>query len=655
MILSTLTLTNYGVYSQKQSIDLAPPSSERPIVLIGGLNGAGKTSILTAIQIALFGKRIMRVSHDSGSYSRLLASFVNKQEAGPTSVDLTFHVYNLGEQDTYRICRSWRMHSGGRVSEDLVAWKNGHFDEELSSTWNDFIDSLLPASIAHLFFFDGEKVAEIAHAEGARQLLSTGVQSLLGIDLLEQLDEDLANLISKKAKTQNANSNHQRLVHLENDIAELERQLTRFNEDLAAHYESLKEKQGALESVEIRFRETGAHIFLERKEIEKELAGAQKYLAEIHEELAELAAGALPLALVSDLLENVREQDVREQSAQKASAVLDVLEERDSQLLALLSEAPSDIKERVEAFIANDKVQRSLSARAEAYLNLTPEGRTQLDELDSLLAREKAEARRLIEVEEAAQLRVLNAERRLQMVPPGETVQAVIQEREGVLSSLRLEEAAIAALSKKIEQYKAVADYRGVERERVLRLVSSLQAEDTVDARIVRYAQKARERVMRFSEMVLKRALSQLEDLILDSLQQLLRKKNLVCGITIDSSDYSMLVTDGAGVTKPIDSLSAGERQLVIVSILWGLGRASGRPLPLIIDTPLGRLDSKHRNNLLDNYFPAASHQTIMLTTDTEVTEHDYELLSPFIGLTYVLTFDDEQGRTIVTPGYFWS
>jgi DNA sulfur modification protein DndD len=90
------------------------------------------------------------------------------------------------------------------------------------------------------------------------------------------------------------------------------------------------------------------------------------------------------------------------------------------------------------------------------------------------------------------------------------------------------------------------------------------------------------------------------------------------------------------------------------VSLLWGLARASGRPLPAVIDTPLGRLDASHRYKLIERYFPYASHQVLLLSTDEEIDEHYFEKLKPWVGHAYHLEFDDTEGSTEVKPGYFW-
>jgi DNA sulfur modification protein DndD len=104
----------------------------------------------------------------------------------------------------------------------------------------------------------------------------------------------------------------------------------------------------------------------------------------------------------------------------------------------------------------------------------------------------------------------------------------------------------------------------------------------------------------------------------------------------------------------PKAELSSGEKQIYAIAMLWGLARTSGRPLPVIIDTPLGRLDSEHRANLCQNYFPNASHQVILLSTDTEVDRPLFDNLRDHISHAYSLNYDPADACTRVTEGYFW-
>ena len=89
--------------------------------------------------------------------------------------------------------------------------------------------------------------------------------------------------------------------------------------------------------------------------------------------------------------------------------------------------------------------------------------------------------------------------------------------------------------------------------------------------------------------------------------------------------------------------------------MLWALARASGRPLPMIVDTPLARLDSAHRKLLLEHYFPRASHQILLLSTDTEIDQAAFGELRPYVAHAYRLEFDFTEAATAISRGYFWT
>src|SRR5205085_7035875 len=165
---------------------------------------------------------------------------------------------------------------------------------------------------------------------------------------------------------------------------------------------------------------------------------------------------------------------------------------------------------------------------------------------------------------------------------------------------------------------------------------------------------RVKQTLQKFRVAVVERHVGRIERLILESFRQLLRKKSLISALHIDPQKFSLELLGADGQAISPDRLSAGERQLLAVSMLWGLARASGRPLPTVIDTPLGRLDATHRINLVERYFPYASHQVLLLSTDEEIDEEHYKTLKPSIGHTYKLEYDDAKGVTSVKPGYFW-
>jgi DNA sulfur modification protein DndD len=153
---------------------------------------------------------------------------------------------------------------------------------------------------------------------------------------------------------------------------------------------------------------------------------------------------------------------------------------------------------------------------------------------------------------------------------------------------------------------------------------------------------------------LLKRKIAQIEETVSNCFNSLCRKKDTVRKVKINAKNFSVSLFDKTDQAIPKEQLSAGEKQIYAISMLWALAKTSGRPLPVIIDTPLARLDSDHRRLLINNYFPEASHQTMILSTDTEVDQSYFSELKRGIAHAYRLEFDPQESCTKVFPGYFW-
>ena len=140
---------------------------------------------------------------------------------------------------------------------------------------------------------------------------------------------------------------------------------------------------------------------------------------------------------------------------------------------------------------------------------------------------------------------------------------------------------------------------------------------------------------------------------ITDCYKQLANKSNMIDNIRMDYETLDISYYNGQGLEVAKESLSAGEKQLTVISILWALAICSGKKLPVIIDTPLSRMDSQHRTALITTYFPQASEQTIILSTDSEIDRTYYELMKKDIGDEFTLEYEDEVGSTRILRGYF--
>jgi DNA sulfur modification protein DndD len=181
---------------------------------------------------------------------------------------------------------------------------------------------------------------------------------------------------------------------------------------------------------------------------------------------------------------------------------------------------------------------------------------------------------------------------------------------------------------------------------------SALSADD--DRRLIEHVDRITVTLSALRRAATAKHLNRIADLVLESLRQLLRKESLVTAMRIDAETCTVELSGQDGHPLAAADLSAGERQLLAVALLWGLARSTGQPLPVIIDTPLGRLDASHRQHLIERYFPHASHQVILLSTDTEVDTGALSSLRRSVGHAYRLCHDDESGGSAVEPGYFW-
>ncbi len=194
--------------------------------------------------------------------------------------------------------------------------------------------------------------------------------------------------------------------------------------------------------------------------------------------------------------------------------------------------------------------------------------------------------------------------------------------------------AAASEFSKYVEAYLSTAELR-----------------DSTD-RTIKYSNIALNVLSNYKIELQKRKTDILAKTITTCYKKLANKKNLIRKIVMDpeSLDLTYLSDDEKEVPK--DSLSAGEKQLMVVSILWALGICSKKKLPVIIDTPLSRLDSLHRTALIKTYFPNASEQTIILSTDSEVDANYYQIMKENISDEFTLKYDESTRSTTIQKGY---
>ena len=144
---------NFGVYAGDNQFVF---EGDKPIVLIGGMNGRGKTTFLEAVLIALYGSNSFAYTESKyKSYAQYLRSFVNKSaEDKCCSVVLEFEIFN-GDVERYVIKREWDTLTK-KTEERIKVYKDGTLNEFLTNNWPLFVENILPSALSSFFFFDGE-------------------------------------------------------------------------------------------------------------------------------------------------------------------------------------------------------------------------------------------------------------------------------------------------------------------------------------------------------------------------------------------------------------------------------------------------------------------------------------------------------------------
>jgi DNA sulfur modification protein DndD len=640
MILDSIALKNFGVYRGETKANLAPVSSQKPIVLFGGMNGGGKTTLLDAVQLALYGPKARCAGRGKLSYRDYLRAMISR-DANPeegAAIELAFRRAVEGEMKYYRVKRSWQD-TPKDIVDKVEVFNDSNLDADLSEHWDEFIEGYIPSGIAHLFFFDAEQIKELAEGEHAAEILGEAIHSLLGLDLVDRLETDLIVLERRKRAESRTSEETERITQAEQDKERIAHLLQEARDECAGLNTEVDHLAGKAEKVENRFREEGGELFLDRAELEAERKRLKAELTQEEEALRDIAAGAAPLLLIPSLLDQTETLAREEGEVRKAHVLATALGDRDAEVIEQLKKQklPGKHLAAVEALLAADR-QRRQETKAEIVLaDANDHLAAELRHLRvAVLPETRKNIEQRLEAIASLQERITRMDMELARVPTEEAIVGLQRELEQARQRWQERSVVQAAQEDKIRllgRQLEDAEHR-LKRELGEGVETDVDREHV--GRVLKHSAKMRDTLGKFRVAVM-------------------RKRNLVSGLKIDPSTFRIELTGGDGKPLPFERLSAGERQLLATSILWGLAKASGRPLPTIIDTPLGRLDSSHRRHLLERYFPVASHQVILLSTDKEIDEASLHHLKRFIGRSYELRFDETSRSTTITDGYFWN
>ena len=645
MIIKRLTLYNFGIYAGENTFSF---TGEKPVVLIGGLNGRGKTTFLSAILLSLYGEgSVAYMESDYKSYGQYLRSYVNNDcWDRQTYVEMEF-VVTGSDRAEYLVRREWDA-LGKRTKERITVEKNRVRDDFLTENWSMFVESILPGALAGFYFFDGEKIADMA-VDNTSPQLKESIRAMLGITVLDVLKNDLFRVMKRVRRKTAGTRSTLELEELRGAKEAAEKALTETDEMIHAVYNRIVEKKAEIEEAYHRYDAQGGTALEKRDEINRKKAVLQAEYARNEENLLAAAASVLPMAMISDLIGEIKltAQDehneyVLQQAVGQIEDLLDQFMDENQAAADGGREFFRFLKEKAEGagdqsvyglsdqalFQVGDIFETQLSSvvkTAGDSLSKKKELKGKLAETDSLLQLDINE-KKLEEIREV--IRVLEDER--------VKLEVELRTLQNDRSSLNA-----AVITKTAEFNRYVEGY-----------LRETELTDDSD-RTMKYTNLAVQIIDRYTTVLQERKTGLLAQTVTDCYKQLANKSNLIDRVEINSDTLEISYYDSNDREVEKTSLSAGEKQLVVVSILWALAICSQKKLPVIIDTPLSRLDSLHRESLITTYFPQASEQTIILSTDSEIGKAEYELMKNNVGDEFTLYYDEDEKSTKIRKGYF--
>ena len=654
MLLRSLVLNNVGVYRGRQQVQFST-DCKQPVTLIGGRNGSGKTSLLHAIPLVLYGNRARWVLNGV-SYPEHLNSLIH-HGARTASIVLEFDRAEGGQQVRYTVERSWHRTRHRKASDRLAVTANGEPRPDFAAGWAEFAEGIMPAAVAELAIFDGEKIESLADPTSSAEVLRTSIYGLLGLGLIDRLRNDLRNFRRRTAKAHKSQQPEllaQALTEAETKLAEAESNAIAASVALGDAETARADLQAQLDKANDKLAATGGGLLTRRDDMQHCLAEATAAASAVERELRQVAASDLPLGLVPDLLKQTVAAGEQHEASRLAHQTYSMMSSRDARVAERVI-AALDLRDRQADLVRGlfrtdlESLERPDPPSFSPTLECTDAARSLLHRRLSDL---QAAAKRLTRQLDEHNADIDRLDTMLAAVPDATSIATVVRsvataEAELHISNKSVERAALAA---------AAADRRVIDARRLVDALAhealDVEAAETNTARTAREITAADEVLEQFAHHMVCKHLNRITGEINSALAVLLRKQGLVAAVFIDPDNLSVTLLGAKRQRVNAHRLSAGERQMMATGILWGLSRCTGMTLPTVIDAPLGRLDRTHRTNLVERYFPNASRQVVLLSTDEEIAGDHLRRLLPSVGAQYRLDFDDAEDCTTIREGY---
>ena len=656
-----LTIENYKSFQFATEIRFPVGDDGRSIFLIGGMNGAGKTSIIETINFCLYGAKLDEIFRN-----------INRREKARGNANVSFElVMEMDDLSELVVKRSWTAGATydpkpRDLTERLVVVRDGkRVSVQNQEIWQDFIRSMIPPGITQFFFFDGEKIQAIAADDHSEVRLKSSLEAALGIQYINRLASDIIYIKNEERKGFVEISDED-LEFKQSELKKERSKLNRKHRERDSVRQELDEFKGQLEDAKARFAAT-FHTEPETREAmrenEKKRIQASNRSAQVENEIRFLCEKMLSFAITGRLFDPIRRQIEVERESASGEAI--------KQHAATLAKRIVRVVEEPEPIYRETLSPGKMAELERRIYRLLKEG-------DS-----KGDVARILDLSDRDAARILN---KMESLEASDVflLKPLLEEKRELISQIRqfegLSQAGMLTESERelFEQLQAAMEGcstqigRKTEQLRLLEeeIISLEKRINDIQMEIEKLYEKhhvSKERaefiqecdaiagvLNQFIVRLRKNKVHLLQEKTFEMYRLLSSRSGLIKDIIIDDKTYEVRITDRNGHEIKKSGLSAGEKEIFAVSLLWGLAQTSQLKLPIVIDTPLSRLDSTHRDNIVNNYFPNAGEQVIILSTDTEIDKDYYRTLKTRLSGAGSLEFNQRQELTTFREGYFW-
>ncbi|MFE8698450.1 DNA sulfur modification protein DndD [Cytobacillus sp. FJAT-53684] len=656
-----LTIENYKSFQFPTEIHFPDGQNSKSIFLIGGMNGAGKTSIMEGINLCLYG----------GKVENLFRSINRKQLAlGNAGVSFELEM-EMDDASLLIVKRSW---SAGVIDkprakdliERLVVVRDGkRVSVQNKQIWQDFIRATIPPGITQFFFFDGEKIQEIAADDHSEVRLKSSLEAALGIEYINKLSSDLLYIKQEERKgfieisDEDLEFKESELKLQKSKLSRLNKERDEIREDLESfktQYEEAKKRFQANFNVEPETRDA-------IREIEKRRIQRTNRINQVESEIRNLCENYLPYSLLGSFFDGIKKQIDRERESAQSEAIKENAEKLARKIVRAVEEPEPIFNEPLssEKMVVLEKRISALLSEGDSQnvsnkiLNISDRDAVNIiQKIDYLENSDIFLLLPLLEEKRELQIEVNKMEATLQSGVKTDSEKEIFDELQSEMEScttqigrkteqLRILEEDILTLDKKIKDIEIEIE-KLYEKHNVSKVKADFINECDAIAGLLN----------QFIIRMRKNKVHLLQEKTFEMYKLLSTKSGLIKDITIDAKSFEIRISDRNGHEIKKSGLSAGEKEVFALSLLWGLAQTSEVKLPIIIDTPLSRLDSTHRDNIIRNYFPNAGEQVIILSTDTEIDNNYYRTLQSHLSGAASLEFNQQQELTTLKTGYFW-